>query len=71
MENNLKIAAAKAGLSPAEQEKAKNIGKIVSTHKSLLDMPASEAKIKFQSLPADQQETLKQTFGTQPEQGVS
>lgn len=67
MENNLKIAAAKAGLSPAEQEKANKIGKIVSTHKSLLDMPASEAKIKFQGLPADQQEILKTTFGTEPE----
>jgi hypothetical protein len=67
VEKTLKIAAAKAGLSPADQEKASEIGKIVSTHKSLLDMPASEAKVRFQSLPADQQEILKTTFGTQPE----
>lgn len=68
MEKNLKVAAAKAGLSPAEQEKANNIGKMVSTHKSLLDMPPSEARVRFQSLPADQQEILKTTFGTEPEE---
>ena len=67
MSESIKIASAKAGLSPAEQEKANKIGKMVSTHKSLLDMPASEAKIRFQGLPADQQETLKATFGTEPE----
>ena len=67
MEKNLRLAAAKANLSPADREKANAIGKLVSTHKSLLDMPASEARVKFQGLPADQQETLKQTFGTNPE----
>jgi hypothetical protein len=67
VEKNLKIAAAKAGLSPADQEKANQIGKMVSTHKSLLDMPASEARVRFQSLPSDQQEILKTTFGTEPE----
>jgi hypothetical protein len=67
VEKNLKIASAKANLSPSDKEKVDSIGKMVSTHKSLLDMPANEAKIKFQSLPADQQETLKQTFGTNPE----
>ena len=68
MEKNIRLAIAKANLSPAEKEKADAIGKLVSTHKSLLDMPASEARIKFQGLPSDQQETLKQTFGTQPEE---
>jgi hypothetical protein len=67
VEKNLKIAAAKAGLNPADQQKADEIGKIVSTHKTLLGMPAPEAKVRFQSLPADQQEILKTTFGTQPE----
>jgi hypothetical protein len=67
VEKNLKIASAKAGLSGTDKEKADAIGKLVTTHKSLLDMPASEARIKFQSLPADQQESLKTTFGTNPE----
>ena len=67
MEKNLRLAAAKASLSPADKQKADAIGKLVSTHKSLLDMPASEAKIKFQGLPADQQESLKQAFGTELE----
>ena len=67
MEKNLKIASAQANLSPADKEKVGAISKLVGTHKSLLDMPANEARIKFQSLPADQQETLKTTFGTNPE----
>lgn len=67
MEKNLKIAAAKANLAPAEREKVDTINKIVTTHKSLLDMPVTEARIKFQSLPTDQQESLKNTFGTNPE----
>ena len=67
MEKNLKIASAQANLSPADKEKVGAISKLVGTHKSLLDMPANEARIKFQSLPTDQQETLKATFGTNPE----
>ena len=67
MEKNLKIASAQANLSPADREKVGAISKLVGTHKSLLDMPANEARIKFQSLPTDQQETLKATFGTNPE----
>lgn len=67
MEKNLKIASAQANLSSTDKEKVGAISKLVSTHKSLLDMPASEARVKFQSLPADQQETLKTTFGTNPE----
>lgn len=68
MEKNLKIASAKAGLTGADKEKVDALGKMVSTHKNLLDMPANEAKIKFQSLPADQQQSLTSTFGTNPEQ---
>lgn len=67
MEKNLRVASAQANLSPADKEKVGAISKLVSTHKSLLDMPAGEARVKFQSLPADQQETLKTTFGTNPE----
>ena len=51
MEKNLKIASAQANLSPADKEKVDSLSKLVSTHKSLLDMPANEARIKFQSLP--------------------
>ena len=67
MEKNLKLASAQANLSPTDKEKVGAISKLVGTHKSLLDMPANEARIKFQSLPTDQQETLKDTFGTNPE----
>lgn len=68
MEKNLKIAAAKAGLTGADKEKVDSLGKMVAVHKSLLDMPASEAKVKFQTLPSDQQQALTSTFGTNPEQ---
>lgn len=67
MEKQLKIASAAAGLSSKDKEKIDTLSKVVTTHKNLLDMPASEARIKFQSLPADQQETLKVTFGTEPD----
>ena len=67
-DKNLKLAAAQANLNPAEKQKIDSLGKMVSTHKSLLDMPAAEAQLKFQSLPADQQQALTTTFGVQPTQ---
>ncbi len=67
MEKQLKIASAAANLSPADKEKVNTLSKVVSTHKNLLDMPASEARIKFQTLPADQQAALTSTFGTEPD----
>ena len=67
-EKNLKIAAAQAGLSPTDKDRIDSLSKSLTTHKSLLDMPASEARTKFQTLPADQQQALTQTFGTQPEE---
>ena len=66
-DKSIKLAAAQANLNPADQAKMDSLSKMVSTHKSLLDMPASEAQLKFQSLPADQQQALTTTFGTQPE----
>ena len=65
---NLKLAASQAGLSPTDKDRIDSLSKSLDTHKSLLDMPAAEARTKFQTLPADQQQSLKQTFGTQPEQ---
>ena len=67
-EKNLKLAAAQAGLNPADKDRIDSLSKSLTTHKSLLDMPASEARVKFQTLPADQQQALTQTFGTQPEE---
>jgi hypothetical protein len=67
-EKNLKIAAAQAGLTPTDKDRIDSLSKSLTTHKSLLDMTAAEARIKFQTLPADQQQSLKQTFGTQPEE---
>jgi len=65
---NLRLAASQAGLNPADKDRIDSLSKSLDTHKSLLDMPASEARTKFQTLPADQQQALKQTFGTQPEE---
>jgi hypothetical protein len=67
-ERVLKLASLQAGLNPVEKDKVDTLSKALTTHKSLLDMPASEARVKFQTLPADQQQALTQTFGTQPEQ---
>jgi hypothetical protein len=67
-ERNLKIAATQAGLNAADKDRIDSLSKSLTTHKSLLDMPAIEARAKFQTLPADQQQALTQTFGTQPEE---
>lgn len=67
-EKNLKIAAAQAGLSPTDKDRIDSLSKSLTAHKNLLDMPTSEARTKFQTLPADQQQALTQTFGTQPEE---
>jgi len=67
-EQNLKLAALQAGLTPADKDKVDTISKIVTTHKNLLDMPASEARIKFRTLPVDQQQSLTQAFGVAPEE---
>jgi len=67
-ERVLKLASLQAGLNPTEKDRVDTLSKALTVHKSLLDMPASEARTKFQTLPADQQQSLTQTFGTQPEQ---
>jgi hypothetical protein len=67
-EKNLKIAAAQAGLSPTDKDRIDSLSKSLTAHKNLLDMPTAEARTKFQTLPADQQQALTQTFGTQPEE---
>jgi len=64
---NFQIAAAQAGLTPLERDKVETFSKIVDSHKSLLDMPVNEARIKFQGLPADQQQSLTQAFGVEEE----
>jgi hypothetical protein len=67
-EQNLKLAALQAGLSPADKDKVDTLSKIITTHKNLLDMPASEARVKFKTLPVDQQQSLTQNFGVAPEE---
>jgi hypothetical protein len=67
-ERVLKLASLQAGLNPTEKDRVDTLSKALTTHKSLLDMPASEARTKFQTLPADQQQSLVQTFGAEPEQ---
>ena len=64
-EKALKLASLQAGLNPAEKNKVETLSKVLTAHKSLLDMPASEARTKFQSLPTDQQQSLTQTFGVE------
>ena len=67
-ERVLKLASLQAGLNPTEKDRVDTLSKALTTHKSLLDMPASEARTKFQTLPTDQQQSLVQTFGAEPEQ---
>ena len=64
-ERVLKLASLQAGLNPTEKDRVDTLSKALTVHKSLLDMPAEEARPKIQTLPADQHESLKDTYATQ------
>ena len=62
---NLKVAATQANLNPKENQQVDSLIKLLDTHQKLSNMPATQAKQAYSKLPADQQNSLKQTFGTE------
>ena len=65
---SLKSAASQANLSPKERSNVDNLSKLLNTHKSLLDLPATQANQKYNSLPVDQQNSLNAMFGSEKEE---
>lgn len=62
---NLKVAATQANLNPKESQQVDSLIKLLDTHQKLSNMPAVQAQQSFKKLPADQQQSLKQNFGTE------
>ena len=62
---NLKVAATQAGLNSKENQQVDSLIKLLDTHQNLSNMPATQAQQAYAKLPADQQQSLKQTFGTE------
>jgi hypothetical protein len=62
---NLKVAATQANLNPKENQQVDSLIKLLDTHQKLSNMPATQAQQAYSKLPADQQNSLKQTFGTE------
>ena len=65
MSETLNSAAYAAGLSPADKRKVDELSKALKVHKQLLSMPADTANAVYSNLPVAQQESLKNTFGTE------
>jgi hypothetical protein len=70
MSESLKAAAYAAGLSDQDRRRIDNLGKALSTHRNLLNMPQDVASSVYNSLPQAQQQNLVDTFGTEsPDEG--
>jgi hypothetical protein len=70
MSESLKAAAYAAGLSEQDKRRIDNLGKALSTHKNLLNMPQDAANSTYNNLPESQQQDLVDTFGTEsPDEG--
>lgn len=65
---SLRAAASQANLSAKENSNVDNLSKLLNTHKSLLDLPANQANQKYNSLPANQKQSLNAMFGSDKEE---
>lgn len=64
MSDNLRAAAAAAGLSGKDLENIDNFSKQLKTHRELLNVDSDVANKLYNKLTPGQQQSLKQTFGT-------
>ena len=61
---NLKVAAVQANLNPKENDQVNSLIKLLDTHQTLSNMPATQAQQTYKKLPANQQQSLNQMFGS-------
>ena len=70
MSESLKAAAYAAGISEQDRRRIDNLGKALSTHRNLLNMPQDVASSVYNNLPQAQQQDLVDTFGKEsPDEG--
>ena len=65
MPDNLKAAAAAAGLSEQEQKEMEALSKTLSVHRELSNLPQKTAEQAYASKTPQQQEALKRVAGTE------
>ena len=65
MPDNLKAAAAAAGLSAQEQKEMEALSKTLSVHRELSNLPQKTAEQAYASKTVDQQNALKRVAGTE------
>ena len=68
MSESLKAAAFAAGLSEQDRRRIDNLGKALTVHQNLLNMPQDAANAVYNSLPQNQQQNLVQNFGEETEE---
>ena len=70
MSESLKAAAYAAGLSEQDKRRIDNLGKALTVHQNLLNMPQDAANNLYNKLPESQQQNLVDTFGAEsPDEG--
>ena len=65
MSENLKAAAAAAGLTPAQQKQVDDFNKALAVHKQLSNLPADVAQQVYNKQTPEQQASLVQNFGNE------
>ena len=65
MADNLKAAAAAAGLSPQEQKRIDDFNKSLTVHKELSNLPSDVAQAKYAKYTPAQQADLQKNFGNE------
>ncbi len=65
MADNLKAAAAAAGLTPEEKKAMEGLQKTLSVHRELSNLPSNVAKQAYNSKTPQQQAALKRVAGEQ------
>ncbi len=62
-QNNLRTAAAQAGLTPEQKSQVDGLSKLLDSHKNLLALPSNVAQQKFTGMTQDQQNAHVAMFG--------
>ena len=65
MADNLRAAAYAAQLTPEQKREIDILSKKVAKHKELVSLPPDVAQKAYQKMPADQQDDMVKTFGTE------
>ena len=63
MADNLRAAAAAAGLTPAEQKEIEALNKTLSVHRELSNLPQKTAQQAYAQKTPEQQSALKRVAG--------